>query len=95
MSPGVIGIWQDYSASEEGRQTSFRVYEIGRGRQLATFTGGGDWEADRGSFTTFEDKDGDGVPEIVNTECENAEKCKVVGIRKWKKDRFVDVKVKP
>jgi len=93
MSPGVVGIWQDYSASEEGRQTSFRVYETGRGRQLATFTGGGDWEAEGGSFTTFEDKDGDGVPEIVNTECENAQKCKEVRMRKWKKDRFVDVKL--
>jgi len=95
MSPGVAGIRQDYSASEEGRQTSFRVYDLSRGRQLATFTGGGDWEAQGGTFCNFEDRDGDGVPEIVNTECESSEKCAEVRIRKWKKDRFIDVKLKP
>jgi hypothetical protein len=95
MSPGVAGIRHDYSASEEGRQTSFRVYDLSRGRQLATFTGGGDWEAQGGTFCSFEDRDGDGVPEIVNTECESSEKCAEVRIRKWKKDRFIDVKLKP
>jgi hypothetical protein len=94
FAPGVVAIRQDYSASGEGRQTSFRVYDLERGKQLAKFTGGGDWEAGGGSFCDFEDKDGDGIPEIVNTQCSSENDCKEVRMRKWKKDRFVDVKLK-
>jgi hypothetical protein len=93
MSPGVVAIRQDYSASGEGRQTSFRVYELQGGRTLDKFTGGGDWEAGGGSFRNFEDRDGDGIPEIIDTTCDADNKCAEVRMRKWKKDRFVDVRL--
>jgi hypothetical protein len=93
MTPGVVGIWQDYSASGEGRQTSFRVYGLERGKTMATFEGGGDWEAGGGSFRNFEDRDGDGIPEIIDTTCDADNKCAEVRMRKWKTDRFVDVKL--
>jgi hypothetical protein len=94
LAPGWIAIRQDYSTPEEGRQTSFRVYDLARGKQTAKFTGGGDWEAGGGSFCSFEDTDGDGIPEITNSRCEDDKDCKVVRTRKWNKDRFVDVKPK-
>jgi hypothetical protein len=95
FGPGIVAIRQDFSASGEGRQTSFRVYDLERGRVLAKFTGGGDWEAGGGSFRNFEDRDGDGIPEIIDTTCENTDDCKESRLRKWQKDRFVDVKVRP
>jgi hypothetical protein len=94
MAPGVAAIRQDYSASEEGRQTSFRVYDLSRGKEIAKFAGGGDWSVGTSEFTSFEDKDGDGVPEVIDTRCESEDKCKEVRVRKWRKDRFVDVKAK-
>jgi hypothetical protein len=93
LTPGVVGIWQDYSASGEGRQTSFRVYGLERGKTMATFEGGGDWEIGGGSFRNFEDRDGDGIPEIIDTTCDADNKCAEVRMRKWKTDRFVDVKL--
>lgn len=94
MSPGVVGIRQDYSASGEGQQSSFRAYEVERGKALVKLTGGGDWEVGGGSFRNFEDKDGDGVPEVIDEECDSAQNCKEVRVRKWKTNRFEDVKVK-
>jgi hypothetical protein len=94
LSPGWVAIRQDYSAPEEGRQTSFRVYDLVHGKQTAKFTGGGDWSAGGGSFCSFDDEDGDGIPEITNSQCEGDKDCKVVRTRKWSKDRFVDVKPK-
>jgi len=94
MSPGVVGVRQDYSASGEGQQASFRVYEVERGKALAKLTGGGDWEVGGGSFRSFDDKDGDGVPEVVDDKCDSAQNCTEVRIRKWKNNRFEDAKVK-
>jgi hypothetical protein len=64
------------------------VYQVERGKLLVKLTGGGDWEVGGGSFRNFEDRDSDGVPEVIDQECNAAQECKDVRIRKWKNNRF-------
>jgi len=92
MSPGAVGIQQDYSASGEGRQLSFRIYDVKSGRKLF-----GMWEgydpAPVYEVTDVKDVDGDGVPELSERRCEDDD-CRQTRLRKWDGKRFMDVRLK-
>jgi hypothetical protein len=90
MSPGVVGIQQDYSASGEGRQLSFRGYELAKGHKVFDVKEGYD-STGYDDVTDIEDVDGDGVPELVGRHCEG-DNCHRTRLRKWNGKRFTDVK---
>ena len=66
MSPGIIGIQQEYSASGEGRQLSFRAYDTAKGRKVFTMTEGYDRTGGPEDFTDVTDVDGP-VHQITGT----------------------------
>jgi len=93
MSPGIMGIQQEYSASGEGRQLSFRAYDTAKGRKVFTMKEGYDRTGGPEDFTDVTDVDGDGVPELSDRHCDGDD-CQRTRLRKWNGKRFVDVKGK-
>jgi len=93
MSPGIMGIQQEYSASGEGRQLSFRAYDTAKGRKVFTMTEGYDRTGGPEDFTDVTDVDGDGVPELSDRHCDGDD-CQRTRLRKWNGKRFVDLKGK-
>jgi len=91
MSPGVVAVQQSYSASGEGRQVSFRGYDLAKGRKIFAFSEGYD-PTGYDDVTDFEDVDGDGIPELSGRHCEG-DNCHRTRLQKWNGKRFVDVKL--
>ena len=93
MSPGMFGIQQDYSHSSEGRQLSFRVYDVAKRRKVFAMTEGYDMTGGQDAFVKVRDVDNDGVPELEKLTCEGAS-CQRASLRKWDGRAFVDVPAK-
>jgi hypothetical protein len=93
MSPGMVGIQQEYSASGEGRQMSFRTHDTGKRRKVFGMTEGYDRTGGPEDFTDVMDVDGDGVPELSDRHCDGDD-CQRTRLRKWNGQRFVEVKAK-
>ena len=91
MAPGVIGIQQDYSASGEGRQLSFRVYDAKSKKRLFAMTEGYDRSAGDDEFTDVVDTDGDGIPELAGRSCIEQD-CGRTWVRKWTGRKFEPAK---
>ena len=93
MSPGIMGIQQEYSASGEGRQLSFRGYDLRTRKKVFSFSEGYDSTGGPDDFMDVIDVDGDGVPELSDRHCDGGD-CQRTRLRKWDGKKFVVVKQK-
>jgi hypothetical protein len=90
MSPDVFGIEQETSNTSEGRQLTFRIYDVVSGRKLFD-TWYGYEGGQEGPVDYVKDLDGDGRPELEQQDCSPS--CTRTRLRKWNGLNYVDVPV--